>query len=312
MVGGTHTQPGMTQAQLIAQRDIQKAAMDAAKMRSKNPTDKNIPEGIENLTVGDGVKHYKDLRELERRLDAVMMRKRLDLQDGRPQAHDRTRTMRVWISNTVENQPWQGKGLDENAFDFNTGMEGTYKVKIEGRLLDSQDWDVDVDQNNEDAQEDTVLEGQKQKGEEDQQNTTEMSFTNPGMPRPKMSHFFKSISVEYDRNKNLQSENGGYIEWKKPQVSQNAPTPIAADFDALEFERKSDENVNCTINLYRDENPERFELSKDLAAIIDMEEATRERIVSGIWEYARAIHLQQDEDKRLIQCDDRLRAVGGF
>lgn len=316
IVGGNPSHSALQQQQ--AQREAAQRAMEAAKTRAKQPTDKNIPEGVEDLIVGDGVKQYRDLREMERRLDAVMMRKRLDLHEIRPQTHDRTRTLRIWISNTAENQPWQGRGLDENAFDFNTGMEGTYKVKIEGRVLDDENAKVDSDEEDEDeADNEAVADGQAEKSEDvmDHDGTEESpkKVTNPIKPRQKMSHFFKSIVVEYDRNKNLQPENAGYIEWKKPPIPPNTPNPpVQADFDFLEFERKSDENINCTLNFHRDDNPERFAVSKDLAEIIDVEEATRERVVTGIWDYARAMHLQQDEEKRYIQCDARLRAVRIF
>lgn len=51
-------------------------------MRSQKPTDKNLPEGIEEYIIGDGVQLYRDLRDVERRLDATMMRKRLDITDA--------------------------------------------------------------------------------------------------------------------------------------------------------------------------------------------------------------------------------------
>ncbi|MCJ1398266.1 hypothetical protein MMC11_001463 [Xylographa trunciseda] len=317
MVGGNQQPSQMSQDQLKREEEARRLARDAAARRAKIPTDKNIPEGVEDLILGDGVKQYKDMREIERRLDAVMMRKRLDLLEPRPQTHDRTRTLRIWISNTAENQPWQGRGLDENAFDFNTGMEGTFKVKIEGRVLedDAVNDDSDEDEDEEDN-DDRNANGDAENGNDAMDHdggagkAPKTANTALKKPRPKMSHFFKSIVIEYDRNKNLQPENNGYIEWKKPVAHSNsASLPPMADFDTLEFERKSDENINCTINLFRDENPERHALSKDLAEIIDLEEATRDRVVTGIWDYARAMNLQQDDEKRVIQCDDRLRAV---
>jgi len=65
-----------------AQQQAQAAASDRAKNRSRKPTDRNIPEGVEGCIIGDGVQRYRELRELERRLDSTMMRKRLDIQDS--------------------------------------------------------------------------------------------------------------------------------------------------------------------------------------------------------------------------------------
>ena len=314
MVGGGHAPTSLQANQMAAVREAERLARANAKSRViGTPTDKNIPEGVEDIIIGDGVKQYKDMREIERRLDAVMMRKRLDLQESRPQTRERTRTLRIWISNTAENQPWQGRGLDEDAFDFNTGMEGSFKVKIEGRVLDEDNVSAEPDDEAEGgpARENGRTDNPDEMDHDARSEPTKKALPASTKPRQKLSHFFKQITVEYDRNKDLQSDSVGFIEWKKPSNKPpNAPLlPASADFDCLEFERKSDENINCTISLYRDEHPERFAVSKDLAEIVDLQEATRDRVVTGIWDYARALHLQQDEEKRLIQCDDRLRAV---
>jgi SWI/SNF-related matrix-associated actin-dependent regulator of chromatin subfamily D len=65
-----------------AQQAAQAQAESRARTRSRKPTDKNIPEGVEECIIGDGVQRYRELRELERRLDSTMMRKRLDIQDS--------------------------------------------------------------------------------------------------------------------------------------------------------------------------------------------------------------------------------------
>jgi SWI/SNF-related matrix-associated actin-dependent regulator of chromatin subfamily D len=112
------------------------------KMRriAKNPTDKNIPEGVEDICIGDGVARYKELREVERTLDATMMRKKLDVMDSKHHSRaSRHGTMRIWISNTAENQPWQSSGIDADTFDFESDTNATYRVKIQGRLLDEDD-----------------------------------------------------------------------------------------------------------------------------------------------------------------------------
>jgi len=61
---------------------LQEAQTEKAKKRTANPVDKNIPEGVEDCVIGDGVQRYRELRELERKLDSTMMRKRLDIQDS--------------------------------------------------------------------------------------------------------------------------------------------------------------------------------------------------------------------------------------
>jgi SWI/SNF-related matrix-associated actin-dependent regulator of chromatin subfamily D len=106
------------------------------------------------------------------------------------------------------------------------------------------------------------------------------------------------------------------IEWKKqqPPTPQNPnpnydPNSSENSFDKLEFERKGDENVNVTISLARDTERERYKLSPGLAEILDSEEEDMLGAVQGIWEYARAMNLQEDDDKRTIVCDEPLRKV---
>lgn len=316
----------------IAARQQQERVQDEARRRASKPTDKSMPEGVDELIVGDGVAQYRKIRDVERRLDSVMMRKRLDMQDKYiadqmpggtfSSSGGRTKRMKIWISNTVENQPWQGGGMDESAFDFTMGTEASYKVKIQGQLMDDEDLEDAEESESNDQVAGGKAAGEKQKDGEDAMDTEpdgQDAASKPSKPpqpsRPsqqktKLSHFFKSITVDFDRNKNLQPQGMTQVEWKKPPMQPNTPIlPPAADFDSLEFERKSDENINCTINLYRDESPERYLLDKPLSELLDTTEDDRTSIVMGIWEYIKAMGLQQSDEKRQIHCDNRLRAV---
>ena len=233
----------------------------------------------------------KKLRDVERRLDAVIMRKRLDVSDNLQRQYTRREgVLRVWISNTAEGQLWQvaeegtvGFGED-GTFDFGESSQATFRVKIEGRLLDDPTFEKD---------------------------TTEEEKKEDKTRRPRLSHFFKSITIDFDRNPALQTDGYSAIEWRKPMPgSQNYdPNSSEVSFDTLEFERKSDENINVTINLVRDVKTERFKLSPLLAEILDTEEDDRAGAVQGIWEYCRAMGLQEDEDRRSIVCDEPLRKV---
>lgn len=259
----------------------------SAQRRAKKPTDKNLPEGIDELLVAPSIgTQYRELRDAERRLDYQMMRKRTDLQDTLTLSRTvkRQKTMRVWISNTAENQPWQGGGLDENAFDFTSGNDPTYRVKIEGRLIEDLEDDVFASD------------------EEDQEEKGDSPAKEDKKPAPKLTHFFKSLTVDFDQARQGATMDASMqVQWKKQQN--------AADVDELAFTRRGDENMNITINLVRDENPERYRLSHALAQTLDMDEADRPETVMGLWEYVKVMGLQEDEEKRAIRCDDNLRQV---
>lgn len=83
MIAGSHPQSAMTSAQMQQQQETQRKASEDAKRRSRRPTDKNVPEGVEECVIGDGVQRYRELKDVESKLDAAMMRKRLDILDSR-------------------------------------------------------------------------------------------------------------------------------------------------------------------------------------------------------------------------------------
>lgn len=191
------------------------------------------------------------------------------------------------------------------AFDFSTNNESSYRVKVEGRLLDDDD-DFDKDDEEDDA---------KESGQGDKMDTDAPS-ENKGKdvalkkaPSARFSHFFKSLTVEFDRTK-MRNGADNPVEWKKPERAPNsANPPAAADFDEITFKRHGDENMNITIVLERDETPERFQLSPELSDIVDMTAATRAEVVMGLWEYIKLMGLQEDEEKRHFRCDELLRKV---
>lgn len=279
-------QPQPTAADIQRQQLERTRQADLARRQSRKPTDREIPDELNEVIVGDGVDKYKQLRDVERKLDAVMMRKRLDVTDNLQRRYTRREgVLRVWVSNTADGQPWQvmedgSVGLGEDGtFDFGDS-QATFRVKVEGRLL------KDPEESNED--------------EDDEKKAK----------RPRLSNFFKAITIDFDRNPALQPDGYSQIEWRKAPANPNTdPNSSESNFDTLEFERKADENINVTISLYRDEKSERFKLSPLLAEILDIEEEDRAGAVQGIWEYCRAMGLQEDEDRRSIVCDEALRRV---
>ncbi|KAK1761245.1 SWI/SNF and RSC complexes subunit ssr3 [Echria macrotheca] len=307
MSAGPHHSVPMTQAQINQQQEQQKAALHNAKLRSTRPTDKSLPDGIEEACVDSGevARAYKKLRDFERRLDATITRKRLDIMDTVNRNEKRYKTLRVWITNTVEDQFWQTNGLNVDTFDFTTTSEASYRVRIQARLLDDED---DADKDQDESKRGTDEGGDKMETDSPSKAKNPAASARPGQ-RSRFSHFFKALTVEFDRSA-LGRPPTDMVEWKKPQIQPNAATmPAAADFDELCFKRNGDENTNITINLYRHEDPERFELSDELAEVVDAREATRQEAVMGVFEYIKLFNLLEDEEKRNFRCDDLLKPI---
>lgn len=210
----------------------------------------------------------------------------------------RWKTLRIWVTNTVEDQVWQSNALNTDSYDFNVNLESSYRVKIEGRLLDDDDA---ADKDDEATEASKGADGDKM--DEDSESKTKASKP----PKYRFSHFFKSLSVDFPANRKGVDQP---VEWKKPErAGTSSNLPAAADFDELTFKRSGDRNLNVTINLFRHEDPERYALSPEMQEVVDKPEATREEVVLAIWDYIKYTGLQEDEEKRNFRCDDVLKKV---
>ena len=166
---------------------------------------------------------------------------------------------------------WQGSGLSVDAFDFTPHTEASYRVKMEGMLLDDELNDGPEPKNEDD--------GDKMEGDTDAEENVSPT------PRPKLSHLFRAISVTFDKSPNGDGSQTN-VEWKKAEPigrQQHGAHQAGADFDEFTFKRNGDENQNITFHLYRHETPERYQLSPELVDIVDMNEATRQVSVMGLW-----------------------------
>lgn len=313
MSSGPHPSAPLSQAQVLQQQQAQAHANELAKRRSRKPTDKNMPDGVDECIVDpEGVQRYKDLRDVEKLLDATTTRKRLDVSECASRSHVKlSRTLRIWISNTVEDQVWQGNSLNVDVFDFTPNMEASYRVEIEGRLNDDTE---SAQGDGTKAESAAAGPGSTEGAEQGEPSTTDSRGSTARGAKHRFSHFFKAISVDLDRSRfrNGAEQN---VEWRKSEASSKGQLggglPAAADFDELAFKRNGDENTNITINLYRHESPERYQLSPELAEVVDMPEATQQEAVTALWEYIRFWGLQEDEEKRNFRCDELLRKVVG-
>ncbi|ORZ02526.1 SWI/SNF and RSC complex subunit Ssr3 [Syncephalastrum racemosum] len=150
-------------------------------IKKKRPTDRNMPPKIEAFVPES--KLYTELTEFEKKLDATIMRKRLDIQEALGKPTKTRRTLRIFVSNTAADQTAQN-GDDENAFDLNSGNAPSWTLKIEGRLLDPP------------------------------------IPTKKAQPVQKFTSFFRSILVEMDRDPKMYRDGSNVVEWHK---QANAP-----------------------------------------------------------------------------------------
>ncbi|KAF1804832.1 hypothetical protein FB192DRAFT_1274326 [Mucor lusitanicus] len=126
--------------------------------------------------------------------------------------------------------------------------------------------------------------------------------TKKAQPVQKFTSFFKTIIVELDRDPEAFPE-GNITEWHK-QAN-------AMDTDGVELKRKGDVDVNARIILVPDFNPQKYKLSPALAEIVSPPLAAKPHILNELWNYVKLHQLHDKQDKRVIQCDDKLTDLFG-
>ncbi|KAI9312572.1 SWI/SNF and RSC complex subunit Ssr3 [Dichotomocladium elegans] len=272
-------QPPMVPAPMMAPQQAMPAQMAYRKRLSeadaltkhnkkKRPTDRNLPPKIEAFVPE--CKLYAELVDFEKKLDATIMRKRLDIQEALGKPTKIKRTLRVYVSNTSAHQTSSQQGTnDDSAFDMTGNNTPSWTLKIEGRLLDPL--------------------------------MPSSSSKNAQQPQQKFTSFLRSIHVELDRDPKLYPE-GNVIEWHRQPNN-------AEQHDGVEITRRGDANINARISIEPDYNPQPFKLSNILAELVDMKQGTKPQIVMAIWSYIKANKLQDAEDKRVIHCDQRLQQL---
>ncbi|KAF9548603.1 SWI SNF, matrix associated, actin dependent regulator of chromatin, sub d, member 1 [Mortierella hygrophila] len=235
--------------------------MDPSRKRSSAP---DLPLLIEAIVPES--KLYTELLEFEKKLDATIMRKRLDLQETLNKPVKTKRTLRIFISNLSHDQETPESDDDEPRLD--SGPTPSWTLKVEGRLVDE---------------------------------ANASAYKNRQTSR-KFSSFFRSVMIELERDSNLYP-NGNFVEWHK---SANQ-----ADVDGFEIKRHGDENVKVKVILHVDNSPERFKLSPELADVLAIDVETRPGIMMALWQYIKFHQLQDPEDKRNINCDQKLATLFG-
>lgn len=126
--------------------------------KKKKLADKILPQKVRDLVPESQA--YMDLLAFERKLDATIMRKRLDIQEALKRPMKQKRKLRIFISNTFYPSKEPIEGGDAAAAE---GTVASWELRVEGRLL-----------------EDTKSE--------------------PNKIKRKFSSFFKSLVIELDKD----------------------------------------------------------------------------------------------------------------
>jgi len=108
---------------------IQGPSQPKAAKKKKKLADKILPQKVRDLVPESQA--YMDLLAFERKLDATIMRKRLDIQEALKRPMKQKRKLRIFISNTFYPSK-EGTGDDGGA----EGSVASWELRVEGRLLE--------------------------------------------------------------------------------------------------------------------------------------------------------------------------------
>ncbi|ENN75399.1 brahma-associated protein of 60 kDa isoform X2 [Dendroctonus ponderosae] len=127
--------------------------------KKKKLADKILPQKVRDLVPESQA--YMDLLAFERKLDATIMRKRLDIQEALKRPMKQKRKLRIFISNTF--YPAKEPCPDAPDGQGQEGSVASWELRVEGRLLDD-------------------------------------SKNDPNKVKRKFSSFFKSLVIELDKD----------------------------------------------------------------------------------------------------------------
>ncbi|EGV64882.1 SWI/SNF and RSC complex subunit Ssr3 [Yamadazyma tenuis] len=213
------------------------------------PNDLSIPAKLYQDTPN--LEFYKKLLDAEREIDLISVKKELDFhvihaKSLQPSSFKKeTGTLRVYVYNTCENQPWQKQLAQQRGEPVDPAAEGFWTLKVEGKFLHKE-------------------------GKE---------ATN------KFSSFLSGISVDLIINEDyphLAENQTHVVEWRDqyPQYQQRQ-----SEFDGFDVKRPGIFNLKCKIAILIKEQTARFKMSPKFSQFIGKEEATQQESIQGIWQY---------------------------
>ncbi|OSX56971.1 hypothetical protein POSPLADRAFT_1186264 [Postia placenta MAD-698-R-SB12] len=217
---------------------------------------------------------YRQLLDMERRLDWTITRKRVEVQDALQRITPTIRTLRIFLSHTVSGQTWQqpvtasvGEGeAGKVEHDSGDGIPA-WQLRIDGRLLEPPN--------------------QRSKDR------------NP--PR-KFSTLIKQMVVELDRDAALYPD--GNIVEASLRGSPNQP-----QLDGFTIRRKGDTPTKIRVLLYLDQQPEQYKIHPDLGNLLGVREESRTGVVQALWNYIKVQGLQDKVDRRMVRADTHLLPI---
>lgn len=297
-------------------------------LKRGRPTDRSLPPSLKRQVPESAF--YSDLQRIEKNLDWTVARKRAELTDGLSRPPKIKRTLRIFLSNTCANQPFQlaeKQKVKDSAPSVETADGAEVKVEGDKDAADSKEedavpsWTLRI--------EGRLLEPSF-KSRANTALSAQASINRTGAH--KFSNLIKTCVVELMRDPSLYPDGSNIVEWHRPVPSvapasgmqagggagglggtQGMEAPLVASaepaLDGFEIKRKGNVPTKVKIVLYPAYTPERYSLSPELGSLLDIREESRAGVISALWSYVKEKKLLDETDRKKVKCDSALRSL---
>uniref|UniRef100_A0A914GUT1 DM2 domain-containing protein n=1 Tax=Globodera rostochiensis TaxID=31243 RepID=A0A914GUT1_GLORO len=227
---------------------------------------------------------YVGLLSYEQKLDAIISRKKMEIQEALKRPLKIRRKLRIYISHSFIQAREPEREGDE-------GVIPMWELRVEGQLLE-----VSQQQQTPDASVTASVQQQPTPSTAASTATNSLPQQRPtqmAVQKRKFSSFFKSLVIELD--KNIYGPDNHLVEWHR--------TPQTNETDGFQVKRPGNMDVKCTILLLLDHQPMKFKLHPRLAKLLGISMETRAKIIEALWQYIKTHKLQDSVDHDVINCD---------
>ena len=116
-----------------------------------------------------------------------------------------------------------------------------------------------------------------------------------------MTHFVRKIEISFNKQEYPD------IEWNKDTFA--AGLKASEDKDGIEIIREGDKELELTIGIHMNFVPKQFKARPELQALIGVQQCSKTQAISALWEYIKVNRLQDQQDRKLVNCNKELKTV---
>jgi SWI/SNF-related matrix-associated actin-dependent regulator of chromatin subfamily D len=221
----------------------------------------------EVLSLVPEAKHYLQLRDLEKDLDSLIKAKKTDLEEMVIQPYPKIKTMLLLHVYNTHYNQTSGFTLRQENISV-----PAWCLIIEGKVLLPKLEDCE-----------------------------ELATIKPYL---RMTHFIRKVEISFNKEQVEYPD----IEWnKETHLSGTSGGQAEEDKDGIQVIREGDKEYDLSIAIHINYTPKQFKVKSELSALIGVRQCTRMQAVSALWEYMKANRLQDQEDRKVINCNKELK-----